>query len=78
MCNGITNNHIKGNALRIIQNHIMAQEIGETVIQLLENGKRVTTGNIIDLIERKSHALHGQEADEIREILIFIRKKSVL
>ncbi|HFU1236128.1 hypothetical protein RQL81_14905 [Citrobacter braakii] len=56
----------------------MAQEIGETVIQLLENGKRVTTGNIIDLIERKSHALHGQKADEIREILIFIRKKSVL
>lgn len=78
MCNGITNNHIKGNALRIIQNHIMAQEIGETVIQLLENGKRVTTGNIIDLIERKSHALHGLKADEIREILIFIRKKSVL
>lgn len=55
----------------------MAQEIGETVIQLLENGKRVTTGNIIDLLERKSHALHGQEADEIK-ILIFIRKKSVL
>ena len=52
----------------------MAQEIGETVIQLLENGKRVTTGNIIDLLERKSHALHGQEADEIREILILSGK----
>lgn len=56
----------------------MAAEIGETVIQLLENGKRVTSGNIIDLLERKRHALHGEKADEIREILIFIRKKSVL
>ncbi|ENZ9959905.1 hypothetical protein ACFLJF_005582 [Salmonella enterica] len=56
----------------------MASVIGETVIQLLENGKRVTTGNIIDLLERKSHALQGNKADKIREILIFIRKKSVL
>lgn len=64
--------------MSIVHNHFMAAEIGETVIQLLENGKRVTTGNIVDLLERKSHALHGEKADEIREILIFIRKKSVL
>ncbi|HFD8834852.1 TPA: hypothetical protein ACF67X_002494 [Salmonella enterica] len=56
----------------------MAEEIGDTVIQLLENGKRVTVGNIVDLLERKNHALRGKKADEIREILIFIRKKSVL
>ncbi|ENY0847761.1 hypothetical protein ACLG3E_000619 [Salmonella enterica subsp. diarizonae serovar 11:k:z53] len=56
----------------------MAEEIGDTVIQLLENGKRVTTGNIADLLERKSHTLHGEKADNIKEILIFIRKKSVL
>lgn len=78
MYNGITDNRIKGNVLSIVQNHFMAEEIGETVIQLLENGKRVTTGNIVDLLERKRHALHGEKADEIREILIFIRKKSVL
>lgn len=64
--------------MSIVQNHFMAAEIGETVIQLLENDKRVTTGNIVDLLERKSHALHGEQADKIREILIFIRKKSVL
>lgn len=64
--------------MSIVHNHFMAAEIGETVIQLLENGKRITTGNIIDLLERKRHALHGEKADEIREILIFIRKKSVL
>lgn len=64
--------------MSIVQNHFMAAEIGETVIQLIENGKRVTTGNIVDLLERKSHALHGEKADEIREILIFIRKKSVM
>lgn len=64
--------------MSIVHNHFMVAEIGETVIQLLENGKRVTTGNIVDLLERKSHALHGEKADEIREILIFIRKKSVL
>lgn len=64
--------------MSIVHNHFMAAEIGETVIQLLENGKRVTTGNIVDLLERKSHALHGEKADKIREILIFIRKKSVL
>lgn len=56
----------------------MAVELGETVIQLLENGKRLTTGNIVDLLERKRHAVHGEKADEIREILIFIRKKAVL
>lgn len=56
----------------------MAAEIGEAVIQLIENGKRVTSGSIIDLLERKRHALHGEKADQIREILIFIRKKSVL
>lgn len=56
----------------------MAPVIGEIVIQLLENGKRVTTGNIIDLLERKRYALHGEKADEIREILIFVRKKSDL
>lgn len=56
----------------------MATEIGETVIQLLENGKRVTIGSIVDLLERKRHALHGEKADQIREILIFIRKKSIL
>lgn len=64
--------------MRVAQNHFMAEEIGDTVIQLLENGKRVTVGNIVDLLERKSHALRGKKADEIREILIFIRKKSVL
>ncbi|EOV0291152.1 hypothetical protein ACOIPX_004711 [Salmonella enterica] len=64
--------------MSIVHNHFMAAEIGETVIQLLENGKRITTGNIVDLLERKRHALHGEKADEIREILIFIRKKSVL
>ncbi|EEJ6214852.1 hypothetical protein L2D25_14710 [Salmonella enterica subsp. enterica serovar Muenchen] len=78
MYNGIINNHTKDNALRVAQNHFMAEEIGDTVIQLLENGKRVTVGNIVDLLERKSHALRGKKADEIREILIFIRKKSVL
>ncbi|EAQ6363928.1 hypothetical protein ACLH9T_004080 [Salmonella enterica] len=78
MYNGIINNHTKGNALRVAQNHFMAEEIGDTVIQLLENGKRVTTGNIVDLLERKRHALHGEKAGEIREILIFIRKKSGL
>ncbi|EDX0374197.1 hypothetical protein GTL21_004990 [Salmonella enterica] len=78
MYKGIINNHTKGNALRVVQNHFMAEEIGDTVIRLLENGKRVTTGNIVDLLERKSHALRGKKADEIREILIFIRKKSVL
>lgn len=78
MYNGNTNNHTKGNALRVVRNYFMAEEIGDTVIQLLENGKRVTTGNIVDLLERKSHALHGEKADQIREILIFIRKKSVL
>ncbi|ASG76594.1 hypothetical protein R3P88_001136 [Salmonella enterica] len=71
-------NHTKGDALRVEQNHFMAEEIGDTVIQLLENGKRVTTGNIVDLLERKRHALHGNKADQIREILIFIRKKSVM
>lgn len=64
--------------MSIVHNHFMVAEIGETVIQLLENGKRVTTGNIVDLLERKSHALHGEKADKIREILIFIMKKSVL
>ncbi|ENW0690040.1 TPA: hypothetical protein ACWV6C_005629 [Salmonella enterica subsp. enterica serovar Muenchen] len=64
--------------MSIVHNHFMAAEIGETVIQLLENGKRITTGNIVDLLERKRHALHGEKADEIREILIFIRKKSAL
>ncbi|HCL5313069.1 TPA: hypothetical protein N2G38_005489 [Salmonella enterica] len=78
MYNGNTSNHTKGNALKVVRNHFMAEEIGETVIQLLENGKRVTSGNIIDLLERKRHALHGEKADEIREILVFIRKKSVL
>ncbi|EFT4511306.1 hypothetical protein H2549_004975 [Salmonella enterica subsp. enterica serovar Stanley] len=78
MYNVIINNHTKGNALRVVQNHFMAEEIGDTVIQLLENGKRVTVGNIVDLLERKSHALRAKKADEIREILIFIRKKSVL
>lgn len=34
--------------------------------------------NIVDLLERKRQALHGENADEIREILIFVRKKSVL
>ncbi|EOG3908325.1 hypothetical protein ACLBR3_003916 [Salmonella enterica] len=61
-----------------VKNHSMAVELGETVIQLLENGKRLTTGNIVDLLERKRHAVHGEKADEIREILIFIRKKSVM
>ncbi|ENY2647868.1 hypothetical protein ACFWZE_000048 [Salmonella enterica] len=61
-----------------VKNHSMAVELGETVIQLLENGKRLTTGNIVDLLERKRHAVHGEKADEIREILIFIRKKAVL
>ncbi|HFW3989258.1 TPA: hypothetical protein ACJF1X_002992 [Salmonella enterica subsp. enterica serovar Muenchen] len=61
--------------MRVEQNHFMAEEIGDTVIQLLENGKRVTTGNIVDLLERKRHALHGNKADQIREILIFIKKK---
>ncbi|HFJ2022377.1 TPA: hypothetical protein ACJG76_002890 [Salmonella enterica subsp. diarizonae serovar 61:i:z] len=56
----------------------MAEIIGETVIQLLENGKRVTTGNIVDLLEMKRHALHGEKAEQIREILIFIRKRSVM
>lgn len=61
-----------------VQNQFMAAAIGETVIQLIENGKRVRTGNIIDLLERKRQALQGEKADELREILIFIRKKSVL
>ncbi|MEX8626669.1 hypothetical protein AB8D53_27380 [Salmonella enterica] len=61
-----------------VQNQFMAATIGETVIQLIENGKRVTTGNIIDLLERKRQALQGEKAAELREILIFIRKKSVL
>ncbi|HIB1507751.1 TPA: hypothetical protein ACWV5T_002368 [Salmonella enterica subsp. enterica serovar Muenchen] len=78
MYNGITDNRTKGNALSIVHNNFMATEIGETVIQLLENGKRVTTGNIVDLLERKRHALHGAKADAIREILIFIRKKAVM
>lgn len=78
MYNVNTNNHTKCNDLRVVRNHFMAEEIGDTVIQLLENGKRVTTGNIADLLERKSHTLHGEKADNIREILIFIRKKSVL
>ncbi|EJJ0041415.1 hypothetical protein VQ300_001222 [Salmonella enterica] len=69
---------MKGNVLSNVQNHSMAVELGETVIQLLENGKRLTTGNIVDLLERKRHAEHGAKADEIREILIFIRKKAVL
>lgn len=64
--------------MSIVQNHFMSVVIGETVIQLLENGKRVTTGNIVDVLERKRHALHGEKADEIREILIFIRKKSAM
>ncbi|HFE7524633.1 TPA: hypothetical protein ACGAD2_005345 [Salmonella enterica subsp. enterica serovar Newport] len=64
--------------MSIVQNRLMATEIGETVIQLLENGKRVTIGSIVDLLERKRHALHGEKADQIREILIFIRKKSIL
>ncbi|AXC64341.1 hypothetical protein LO27_17120 [Salmonella enterica] len=71
-------NHTKGNVLSNVKNHSMAVELGETVIQLLENGKRLTTGNIVDLLERKRHAVHGEKADEIREILIFIRKKSVM
>ncbi|EAN5736087.1 hypothetical protein EJD04_25520 [Salmonella enterica] len=77
MYNCITDNHVKDNALSTTQNNFLAAEIGEAVIQLLDNGKRVTTGNIVDLLERKRHALHGEKADEIREILIFIRKKSV-
>ncbi|HAG2284104.1 TPA: hypothetical protein G8W61_004464 [Salmonella enterica] len=63
--------------MSIVQNHFMAAEIGEVVIQLIENGKRVTSGSIIDLLERKRHALHGEKAEQIREILMFIRKKSV-
>ncbi|ECE6693362.1 hypothetical protein C7078_003349 [Salmonella enterica] len=66
MYNVNTNNHTKGNDLRVVRNHFMAEEIGDTVIQLLENGKRVTTGNIADLPERKSHTLHGEQADNIR------------
>ncbi|EAA8943536.1 hypothetical protein D5Q94_14365 [Salmonella enterica subsp. diarizonae serovar 61:k:1,5,(7)] len=66
MYNVNTNNHTKGNDLRVVRNHFMAEEIGDTVIQLLENGKRVTTGNIADLLERKSHTLHGEQADNIR------------
>ncbi|EBI5826770.1 hypothetical protein DVH92_15960 [Salmonella enterica] len=65
MYNVNTNNHTKGNDLRVVRNHFMAEEIGDTVIQLLENGKRVTTGNIADLLERKSHTLHGEQADNI-------------
>ncbi|EKC2495352.1 hypothetical protein OOO55_004484 [Salmonella enterica] len=75
---GYRKKHVKDNALGTIQNQFMAAAIGETVIQLIENGKRVTTGNIIDLLERKRQALQGEKADELREILIFIRKKSVL
>lgn len=44
MCNGITNNHIKGNALRIIQNHIMAQKLVKQLSSYLKMAKGLRQG----------------------------------
>ncbi|HAT1685167.1 TPA: hypothetical protein I8Y21_006002 [Klebsiella oxytoca] len=60
------------------QKEILVTETGEAVIQLLQNTRRVTIGNIVDLLEGKRHAASGERAEHLRAVLVFIRKKAVL
>lgn len=71
-------NNVNGEPLNLIQKQVMSIEIGDTVIQLLQCEKKVTIGNIIDLLEVKRRNIEGERAENIREILTFIRRKSSL
>ncbi|EBY2753534.1 hypothetical protein DVF53_23400 [Salmonella enterica subsp. enterica serovar Kottbus] len=68
---------MKDNVLSAEQNGIMATELGQAVLQLIRNGRRVTIGNIIDLLEGKRRAASGEEAEHLRVILTLIRTKTV-
>lgn len=71
-------NNVNGEPLNLIQKQVMSIEIDDTVIQLLQCEKKVTIGNIIDLLEVKRRNIEGERAENIREILTFIRRKSSL
>lgn len=71
-------NNVNGDPLNLIQKQVMSIEIGDTVIQLLQCEKKVTIGNIIDLLEVKCRNIEGERAEVIRETLTFIRRKSSL
>lgn len=71
-------NNVNGDPLNLIQQQVMSIEIGDTVIQLLQCEKKVTIGNIIDLLEVKRRNIEGERAEIIRETLTFIRRKSSL
>lgn len=71
-------NNTKVDPLSHIQKHSMSIEIGDAVIHLLQSGKRVTIGSIIDHLEIKRRNTEGERAGLIRELLTFIRQKSAL
>ena len=49
--------------------------IGEAVIILLKSKRRVTIGNILDVLVHKKYAAKGHAFDELRETIISLRRQ---
>lgn len=49
--------------------------IGDAVINLLARGHRITTGNILDILERWRYSAPDRDTEELRAAISFIRSK---
>lgn len=58
------------NNSRILSSHL----IGDAVVILLQSNRRVTIGNILDVLEHKKHAANGQTMEALREVITYLRR----
>ena len=50
--------------------------IGDAVVILLQSGRRLTIGNILDVLEHKKHAFNGDIPEDLKETIRYLRGKS--
>jgi len=50
--------------------------IGDAVVILLHSGRRLTIGNILDVLEHKKDAFHDDTPEELKETIRYLRSKS--
>lgn len=50
--------------------------IGEAVLILLQGNRRVTIGNILDVLEHKKHSTNENDIDNLRNTISYLRSRS--
>lgn len=62
--------------LNLSSSAIFAHIIGDAVLILLQGSRRVTIGNILDVLEHKKHSANEDDIDNLRNTINYLRNRA--